>query len=391
MSERTVVGERLGGQVRAARRGGGQVVGDFVGLPAGEAAQAVRRGGLRPGLDRSFGCSTELIGLVVAQDPPAGSEVARNGMVTLFVAAPGGWPDGEAARPADDPSDGEPDTGELSEEAPESTVVVPSRSRRRRKPGLARRSAAVSGHPSPVRPVTVGGAPRGDVSAMPSVGSQTGWVAEGGPRMRALEEGFAGERGEDGFPRDDLLVHLEDVLAGRRDLSGWRGACPRWRGMLRERGGGGGGGVRAWLGEHRLLAGAFAAAFVLWMVVAVSSMTGAPEVHSPHAGSLTTTGMSGVRPRGRMLRPVARSKTRGSASARRGRSASAPRRSVRRGRPRPELGSAPVVRGAAAASPSAPAAEEEPSPEPSQGAPVRQASSPSGEAPEQSGGGPFSP
>jgi hypothetical protein len=60
--------------------------------PAGDAAQGVRRSGLCPGLDRSFGCEAELIGLVVAQEPAAGSDLARNGMVTLYVAAPGSGP-----------------------------------------------------------------------------------------------------------------------------------------------------------------------------------------------------------------------------------------------------------------------------------------------------------
>ena len=93
MTDRTAVPERVTQRAKTARRGGGsgpQAVGDYVGQPAGEAAQAVRRGGLRPGLDRSFGCPAELTGLVVAQDPAAGSGLARNGMVTLYVAAPGG-------------------------------------------------------------------------------------------------------------------------------------------------------------------------------------------------------------------------------------------------------------------------------------------------------------
>ena len=73
-----------------ARRAVGRLaVGDYVGQPAAEAAQAVRRAGLRPGLDRSFGCDHDLVGLVVEQDPAGGEELARNGMVTLYVAAPG--------------------------------------------------------------------------------------------------------------------------------------------------------------------------------------------------------------------------------------------------------------------------------------------------------------
>jgi len=74
----------------------------------------VRRAGLCPGLDRSFGCEAELIGLVVAQEPAAGSDLARNGMVTLYVAAPGAGPMDEepaateAAPAAEEPKASEP-------------------------------------------------------------------------------------------------------------------------------------------------------------------------------------------------------------------------------------------------------------------------------------------
>ncbi len=91
MSETTTTSEQ--GVRRAYTPGKGGLagrltVGEYVGQVAAEAAQAVRRAGLRPGLDRSFGCSPDLFGQVVAQDPPAGSELARNGLVTLYVAAP---------------------------------------------------------------------------------------------------------------------------------------------------------------------------------------------------------------------------------------------------------------------------------------------------------------
>ena len=79
------------------------VVGDHVGAPAGDAAQAVRRAGMRPALDRSFGHSAAETGTVVEQDPAAGSEVARNAMVTLYVAAP------QPGAPVD--STGEPGVG----------------------------------------------------------------------------------------------------------------------------------------------------------------------------------------------------------------------------------------------------------------------------------------
>jgi hypothetical protein len=63
-------------------------VGDYIGVPAAEAARAVRRAGLRPGLDRQLGHDGATVGLVVAQDPEPGSSHQRGGMVVLFVGAP---------------------------------------------------------------------------------------------------------------------------------------------------------------------------------------------------------------------------------------------------------------------------------------------------------------
>jgi len=107
-----------------------------VGEPAGQAAQAVRRAGLRPGLDRSFGCAPELVGQVVAQEPPAGGELPRNGLVTLFVAAPGAGPQ-ETVEPAANvtprPSEDEPSP----------------RARRRRKRGLAGGAPRIAPSPPP--------------------------------------------------------------------------------------------------------------------------------------------------------------------------------------------------------------------------------------------------
>jgi hypothetical protein len=68
---------------------GAVIVGDYLGAPAAQAARAVRRVGLRPGLDRQFGCDPETIGLVVAQEPHPGGEAQRGAMVTLYVSAHG--------------------------------------------------------------------------------------------------------------------------------------------------------------------------------------------------------------------------------------------------------------------------------------------------------------
>jgi hypothetical protein len=104
---------------------------------AAGAAQAIRRAGLRPALERSLGFKPELVGQVVAQDPPSGSELARNAMVTLYVAAPGPVPDDESPhpRPARDLEVSSPAASQAS--APDGGVQHPKlRQRRRRKPGL---------------------------------------------------------------------------------------------------------------------------------------------------------------------------------------------------------------------------------------------------------------
>jgi hypothetical protein len=88
MSEQnTSVAPGLGGG-REDRRRGGIVVREYVGQLASEAVRAVRRAGLRPGLERSFGYEQDLWGQVVAQEPAAGQELASNGHVRLFIAAP---------------------------------------------------------------------------------------------------------------------------------------------------------------------------------------------------------------------------------------------------------------------------------------------------------------
>jgi hypothetical protein len=92
MTHTTATSRQLTERAARPRRGGRsrlQAVGDYTGQLAGQAAQAVRRAGLKPGLERSFGFAPELLGQIVAQEPQAGGELARNGLVTLYVAAPG--------------------------------------------------------------------------------------------------------------------------------------------------------------------------------------------------------------------------------------------------------------------------------------------------------------
>ncbi len=116
---------------------GAVVVGDYQGAPAAQAARAVRRAGLRPGLDREFGGAPETIGLVLAQEPHAGSEAQRGAMITLYVSAPAA-----SVQPAEEPEENAPVRGD---EPPAPSAVAapvgPQRARRKRRarPRKARR------------------------------------------------------------------------------------------------------------------------------------------------------------------------------------------------------------------------------------------------------------
>lgn len=72
----------------APKPGGRAIVADYVGCAASEATQAIRRAGLRPGLERSYGYVAELTGQVVSQEPEAQSELPRGSLVRIYVAAP---------------------------------------------------------------------------------------------------------------------------------------------------------------------------------------------------------------------------------------------------------------------------------------------------------------
>ncbi len=376
MTDRTAVPERVSERARTARRGagsGGQAVGDYVGQPAGEAAQAVRRAGLRPGLDRSFGCPTELIGLVVAQDPVAGSELARNGMVTLYVAAPGGEPassDGEAAALDGGQSDHELSAEAPTERGPSTLPATPVRARRR-KPGHAGRSSVPEqASPSP----TAIESAREDAPARPVVEPRVVGPGEVEAPEGALVDELADEQGERELPHEDFVVHVEDVLAGRSRLPGWRRAYPRRR--LGDKGR-----FRAWLGEHRLLASVVGFALVLWMVVGVAS-----TLEGHHASTSPDTGVAAKRIPGAehpsaASKPTTPKKRSAQHSTSRGRRYAPRRRTVTARRPA-RLASHAVSEAVP------PAPSKAPAPQP---APAPRTSAPVEVAPEQSTGGLFSP
>jgi hypothetical protein len=244
---------------RAKRGGpaGRQLVGEYVGEPAGQAAQAVRRSGLRPGLDRSFDCAPELVGRVVAQDPPAGSELGRNGLVTLFVAAPGAGPqDGPEAPPAN------------PEPKVSATVAAPAppRRRRRRKVGLAgteRRSpsAPLSAAPSPDRSV---GAEDTETMAVEITEDLRDFgAADIAQADRHPEDSFDGN----GVPDEEFVIYADDVFAGR--------ARPVWRRAFPCRQGGRS--LRSRFPARQRLVKAALALLVVWMAVALAAaLAGSP-------------------------------------------------------------------------------------------------------------------
>ncbi len=253
MNDRTAAPSQASERTAKPRRGGPsgrQVVGDYVGQHASDAAQAVRRAGLRPGLDRSFGCAPELVGQVVEQEPTAGSDLARNGLVTLYVAAPG------IAEIATDehPAPGSPPVpaalDATDEDAPSSAEP-----RRRRKPGRATRA-----------PQVFGTAPAQDAETASEAESDTeaacapAWPGEEEPREEVGDE-QAGDQ-----LTEEFVVHVDDLFAGR-ERRAWRRVYPRRR-------------LRVQLAGHPWLVGIVGVLLAAWVVVGVAA---ALAGHSPSA------------------------------------------------------------------------------------------------------------
>jgi len=204
------------GRGREGKPQGRLLVSEYVGQPAAEAAQAIRRAGLRPGLERSLGCEPELVGQVVAQEPLAGSELDRNAMVTLYVAAPGPAPDDESShpQPIPDPGDSLPTAAQSS--APDGGMQV--RQRRRRKPGLAERPPRVfDTPPAPARLEAYLGpvATTGPTDAEPT----EEWVShEEVPSSTPPDDDHQRDEVDEppqDVPYEDSVMHADNVFAGR--------------------------------------------------------------------------------------------------------------------------------------------------------------------------------
>ncbi len=246
-----------------ARRGGAsnrQVVGDYVGQRAAEAAQAVRCAGLKPGLDRFFGCEQALIGQVVEQDPQSGSELARNGLVTLFVAAPASAQvTGEAAVDPPSPADSEPATAR---------GAGVRRRRKSRRSGGAR--PAVPAAPPARLHEQAGDSPTEMLS-----GTE---VRQAEPTSDAPSVGDG--EWADASEEHEFVVQADDVFAGRAS-----GAAPRWRRVYPRPANTS---FRRRLADHPWLLRTTAAMLGLWLIVGVASAL--TDHHgrrdeSPHAAS----------------------------------------------------------------------------------------------------------
>ncbi|MHB8233486.1 MAG: PASTA domain-containing protein, partial [Solirubrobacteraceae bacterium] len=228
-------------------------VGDYVGQSAGHAARAVRRAGLRPGLDRFFGSDPELIGTIVAQEPPAGSELVRNAKVILYVAAPGPPQTQQTIElgvPVEDQAHGDLDR---VEPAPRGSTPTHTRTRRARKPRPATGPAARE-------PSTASLAP-----AHPA--SSGGHLAAGRTHQSPLGA-FEQATSTPTTARAELGGQLANVFADAGgDLSPWRRAYPRQpvRAVLRR--------PLRWARSHPALVTVAAAMIGFWIAVA---MAGSP-------------------------------------------------------------------------------------------------------------------
>ena len=375
MNDRTAAAPQAGERTAKPRRGGPsgrQVVGDYVGQHASDAAQAVRRAGLRPGLDRSFGCASELVGQVVEQEPTAGSDLTRNGLVTLYVAAPGVAEMTSEEHPAPAPATpvvpAAPDAGE--EDAPSS--AAPRRRRKARRAERTRQVFETPPTPAPPGEIRPSGAPAHEAEQAEE------WDDEDAAGSVWLDQAAVSEEPGDELADDELtdefVVHVDELFAGR--------GRPLWRRVYPRRG------FRVRLAGHPWLFGITGAMLAVWVVVGVAAALAGHPPSAHHASAPPTTVKQGSA--ARSAGAAKPSPSRPSAAAHRGADAIRPR--ARRTVP---VASAPPVLHAPARSvpatpeASAPVAPASPRVVPAPATPPP-ASAPA-RAPGQAGGGPFSP
>jgi hypothetical protein len=258
MQDTVATSRQLAERAAKPRRGGPsrlQTVGDYAGQLAGEAAQAVRRTGLKPGLERSFGFTPELRGQIVAQEPQGGSELARNGLVTLYVAAPGSAPldEQDAAVPrAGERPEAETSVRRLARAEPASdrAGAGPRRRKSRRSPGA--RGPALDPPPPPRLPTVDQTAERAQA---PEPNDTRAWPAAVGSSLDAPDHGEA----EGDELTEEYVIQADELFAGHAGANApaWRRVYPRRRR-----------GVRAPLAERPRLVVAALVLLGVWLVVA---------------------------------------------------------------------------------------------------------------------------
>jgi hypothetical protein len=313
------------------------------------------------------------VGQVVAQEPPAGGELQRNGLVTLYVAAPG-------AAAADQPAATVEPTA-IEPEAPAPQMPVRRKRKRAHASSTARAvPAAPSADPVAERPRRASA-----VDEIPDELDVAGGLVA--PEVGEVDaEPEAGE-GRDGESDEQFVIHADDVFAGRAEPA-WRRVYPRQRGRWPsvDR-------LRSGFGERSPLVKAAAALVVVWIVVALAvASVGAPADRHRASVASAAAGRGGGGQRSSERAPVPRrpSASRAPARAVRHVGAHRPRAPKASRRPvvvssaaRPERPSAKPRGAAQAAPPTAPSAQR---PASAQAPPP-----PSAPAQQQTPGGLFSP
>lgn len=220
MSELSATAANVPTASRAGSRGA-VIVGDYLGAPAAQAARAVRRVGLRPGLDRQFGGDPQTVGLVVAQEPDAGSEAPRGAMITLYVSAPAASVQGLE----EDASVGAPMHGGDPQVPPSPSGAVAASS----AGGVRRKRRERPTAPAPARSDEAPQRIDADVPPRPS-------VFAGPEREQTGRDQAAGTFGEEDLACDPMTLAMRDVF--KPDAGGFRDRSiyPRRPVSLRMRG-----------------------------------------------------------------------------------------------------------------------------------------------------------
>jgi hypothetical protein len=225
-------------------------VGVHLGETGRDAAQAVRRTGLTPGLELLALNEGAIPGTVIAQDPEAGSELARGELVRLYIAPP----------TAEDPPEQLP-IPSLDEDVQEVPLVASAEAPRRSRKRGALPAAELSSDPGPAPTIPTN---RADTPPGPAREADSYRAAQFSD-VREADEARAS------FAAGSVdLEHADDAFARLRDPASSTSALAEIRSgieLLITRG-------RGWLGRHRVLwIGALVIAAVGLLIAASSQQT----------------------------------------------------------------------------------------------------------------------